>query len=165
MSNKVEHSELASTLGITSRTLTRWVKDGCPCNVRSPKRLYVLDDVVSWARREGKNIPAIELKPGDDGYDAKAMYELGRARKVVAEAEIAEMKSAQQRGEVVEVSAVEEEWRRVGSVTRVRMQQIPGDVSRSLVGLEAGEIEKLLTEAVADALSGVGEEVGVMSAA
>lgn len=157
MSSTANHGQTAERLGISPRTLTRWVAEGCPQERRGASKFYDLGEVMDWAESAGKNVRSVSPTPQE--AEVHEQYMIGRARKVIAEADMAEHRAIELQGEMVRRSHVDAAWREVTTATRRRAERIPGDVAESLVGLEAGEIEQRLTAAVAEALNDVAESV------
>lgn len=98
-------NETASLLGVTRQSVDRWMKLGCPYVERADPRTgkqwqLSLPDVVGWRERR-----AVEAAIGDT---SKLDIDEARRRKTAAEAALAELELAKQRGEVVAISVVQQ---------------------------------------------------------
>jgi len=120
--NTFSLNDLAGLLGVTRQTVDRWLKSGCPFVERSdPSRgrqwKLSLPQVVEWRERR-----AVEAAIGDT---QKLDIDEARRRKTAAEAALAELELARQRGEVVPISVVQSVVADQLSACRAKLLAIP----------------------------------------
>lgn len=105
MSQHFSLLELAGLLGVNRSTVTTWLGQGCPFVERADRAQgkewkLSLPDVVGWLRKRD-----VDQAIGDT---SKLDIDEARRRKIAAEAALAELELAKQRGEVVAISVVED---------------------------------------------------------
>ena len=88
--------------------------------------------------------------------DAELLRE--QTRLTAAKADLAEIKLALQRGEVVKLSEVQKEWKAGVSNVRKKLLGLPDKVSYRLAGLEIREINAILTGEIYEVLNELAEE-------
>lgn len=82
----------------------------------------------------------------------------GKARKVNAEAEIAEMKAGKMRGDLVATHDVRRHLAGLATEVRTRMRNIPGRVAPSIVGdTDERRVKQILGEEIDQALSALAD--------
>ena len=138
-------TQLAKVWRKTPNTLRAWTKEGMP---RAANGLYNLADCLAWweARTHEK---ATAVTPPSDEAEA-------RARKLSAEAELAEYKVAEVRGQMVTTEDAGKEIEgRVGQM-RAEIISVPGRWAPEVVGLAtAREAQARLDDLVRDLLARV----------
>lgn len=145
----VNRADLAAIFGVVPNTVTEWVRKGCPVLSRgSHGREYQFDTaaVIKW-RMDG-------LKEGlskSDGRE-KPNFEIDRARKMQADADIAEVERDLARGSVVRISEVEDAVRAEYAVVRTRLGSLPGRLAPKVDPDRAVEIQPLIAEMVDEVL-------------
>lgn len=152
----VSREEIAEELGVEERTITNWVKappanapGPFPCRVRGRNRTFPRRKCLAWyiefkvAEGLARAAPA---QPTD-------LVEAER-RKAVADAELAELKVAQLRGDLVPVALFREEVSRPLQRVRARLMTVPGEFGPRFVGLsEVGQAVQRLRDLVDATLS------------
>lgn len=106
--NKVNRSDLALVFGVAPTTIDAWIKAGCPYLERPTGRGkgWLLDTaaVANWREQR-----AAEAAAGKEVQDEAAL----RLRKLAAEAKSAELKLAQETGQVASIEVMERVWSRM----------------------------------------------------
>lgn len=128
---EVNQSELSNIIDVSSVTLRAWEKEGMPVvakGSRGKSAIYNTAEVIRWC--EQRLVSKYIGKPEEDG--AVITEEEGRRRKVVAEAQLAELKLAVESGELVEIEAVGAEVDTVLGGVRARLLAIPGTLALTL---------------------------------
>src|ERR1041385_9237793 len=92
--------QLAEYYGVDERTVTNWVNSKPPCPSRKEGGRRYFDSVQVAAWREAK----VKARAAGEELD----FEKAKARKMAADAELAEMEVARTRGEQVSVVAFRE---------------------------------------------------------
>lgn len=118
---KVTGTELAELLGVAPRSISRFVADGMPYKGEAQKRRYPWPECRTWYNeRVAKLAKAeVERKPEID-----SLHEAEK-RKAAADAEMAELKLAKLRGELVAVDDFEAELRDILEKVKARIRQHP----------------------------------------
>jgi len=132
---------------MTPQALGRWAsRPGAPVELVKGKPWCVWPDFPKWRDAETAAQIRKESSPGD--------FEEARTRKMAAEAELAEMELARERGELVAVVDVGARLARVLERVRARFVAFPGKLAPRLVGLDtAMEARGVLEQAVGEVLS------------
>lgn len=118
---QVTGQQLADLLGVSRRQISRYASEGMPYAGEGVRRRYPWPECRIWynaqvkeqARAEAARKPAIEH-----------MHEAER-RKAAADAEIAELRLAKLRGELVPLVDVEAELRDILARVKARLRQHP----------------------------------------
>jgi len=120
---------LGRLLELTPRAVGMWKAAGCPTE---DGRFYRVAHVVKWLRqRERENLEEM-LMAGE----ARERWEQARAQKTQAEADLASLELAKQRGQVVTVEEAMEEAGKVFDELRARILAVPGKEAHRFVGLK-----------------------------
>lgn len=142
--------EASAILGVARQTLARWLAEGCPSvqranRARGQEWQIRISDVLAW--REER---AVQQAVGDT---AKLDIDEARRRKTAAEAALAELELAKQRGEVVAVEVVAKAVGDQLSACRARLLSLPTKAA-PLVAVEADVqvCRDLIEQGVRDAL-------------
>jgi len=128
---EVNQSELSHIIDVSVVTIRAWEKEGMPVlqkGSRGKSATYNTADVIRWC--EQRLLSKITAGREEDG--AVISEDEGRRRKVVAEAQLAELKLAVESGELVEIEAVGAEVDTVLSGVRARLLAIPGTLALTL---------------------------------
>ena len=126
-------SAIARQHGISRNTLQRWRDGG----------LDITDDKavtarVAIMRKPSSAETAAPSPPGSESYaDAKR-------RRASADANLAEMKAAQQAGKLIDLATVEQAFAEIGFVLRARLLALPSNLVAELEGLTGAQIHKVL---------------------
>jgi phage terminase Nu1 subunit (DNA packaging protein) len=117
-------TDLAKALKVTRQAVHKWVKDGLPHRVEKGTARFDLAEVVDWRIEQARH----QAREGSD---------LGteQARKMSADADIAEMKRDQLRGDLVPAVDVERRMERLCAYVRVRVLGVRGKWSPKVLGL------------------------------
>lgn len=140
-------AELASVLGVARQTLNRWRKlEGAP-----EPRPNGTHSVIEWRQFMREH----NLEGGTSGLDMEAL----KARKLLAEIEDKELRTAVRKGEYVPVEQVKQEWTtQVGRTRMLLESRFLNELPPVLVGKDAvtirEELERVLMEAYATLHSG-----------
>lgn len=150
--NKVNRTELAATFGVSLPTVDQWVRDGCPFDQRGAGRgkPWVFDtaDVAAWrearARDDGTDA---------DGADLKRHAERLKARKLTAEAGLAELELAKKMGLVAPVDEFERAQAKMFAVVQQNVLNVVQRAAISLLGeTDEARFKEVLRKELADAL-------------
>jgi phage terminase Nu1 subunit (DNA packaging protein) len=140
----VSQADFARLHGVSRKTVTQWKAEG---------RLAIVAGEV--------DVEATDARLSDAGlgkfrekYDVESPMTEARRRHAMAAAELAELKLAQRRGELVTIESVTEVLRAELTAVRGRLLAMPGRLAMSLVGkTDPAEIEAAIHEEVIGALS------------
>lgn len=147
----INQKELGDITGLSRAALANWsAQPGCPKKVANGRTLYAWPDWNEWRFQEGRRSKA----PED--------VEEARARKLAAEAELAEIERDRERGLLVPLADVEREVGVVLDRLRAKLVALPGKWGPLLVGCRTiaeatGRLEPAVADAMAD-LSYSGDE-------
>jgi transposase-like protein len=129
-------SATARQHGISRNTLQRWRDGG----------LDISDDNAVAARkltmRQPSSTASTPSPPGSESY-AEA-----KRRRASADANLAEMKAAQQMGKLIDLATVEQAFADIGFVLRARLLALPSNLVAELEGLTGAQIHSVLKKHV-----------------
>lgn len=152
----ISTAALARAFGVDERTIRNWVALGCPQRMRSKRPAYLLSEVIAW-RRERDRIERQATERPDIAAE--------QARKLRADADLAELKVQERRGELVPAMHVERQMERLCSVLRSRVLGIRGRWAARVMGLgtmaDATRVLDDLASDIIDALRGAADELEV----
>ena len=139
--------EAAAALGVTPQRINRWVADGAPVARRGRRghpHQYDVEALKAWraARDPQRAVDGLSL-------------EQERARFVKAQRVRAERLNRIQAGELMEVSAVREEFAAIATNVKARLRAIPSAVAPALAAAApngTAAVQALLLERIDDAL-------------
>ncbi len=142
----VNRAELARILGVDVRTIDTYTRQGMPIEKRSRRKgdpsEYNTAAAIEWLRESSSE----ESVPLD--------FEKARARKMRADAELAEYDLAKTRGELVAVEDVAALVNEDYSAVRLALLGIPARLSAELVIAEdADMVRAILDESIREALA------------
>lgn len=151
-SELVTAAVLARWLGVTPKTVRELAKRGVV--VKAGRGLYVLEDSV-------RNVIADMRKTASARGDEKSLASIRdeKIRLTRAQAQHAELRNAQLRGELVEAAAVEAEWSSVLRTVRATMLAIPSRAAHRLPHLtphDLAEIDRQIRDALVEIADGNG---------
>jgi phage terminase Nu1 subunit (DNA packaging protein) len=145
-------SHLAELLSVSKAAVCKQVARGMP--------VTTLEDAQAWraanlnpaqrkANRDGStNVGRPQGAPtGDDDLPSDENFLAARTRREIAEANLAELKEAEQMGKVIQVEAVRAAWARRLASTRDAILQIPVRVAPVLAAETSIEQVSILLEA------------------
>lgn len=127
---EVNQTELSHILDVSVVTLRAWEKEGMPAVAKASRgkaATYNTADVIKWCEQR---LIARYATTADDAETISE--EEGKRRKVVAEAQLAELRLAVELGALVEIEAVGEEVDAVLVRVRSRLLAIPGTLALTL---------------------------------
>lgn len=171
--------ELAEIVGVTRPTITNWIDDGLPyVSAGSKGKPWVFEttDVLPWWAENKFRRKARGPVPGTDPFaegEGPESYEEAERRKMIANADKAELELAKAAGRVVEITDVTSiiaemhvrvRTRLLGMSNQIRMQvrsYLGGDraAEEQIVGAADGVVADALAEIRDDAFSGDDEEI------
>jgi hypothetical protein len=142
--------ELAKVLGVSRKTLFRLKKsypEAAPANFDDPEKWK---RVLETARTKevGSHQPEISTS------DSHAIYVEARARKTQVAAEMGQIQLDATRRNVIRREEVASLFSRVFSIVRARIMKMGADLPCACVGLSEPEIDRVVQEKIAYALSG-----------
>ncbi|HEX6925662.1 MAG TPA: terminase small subunit [Longimicrobiaceae bacterium] len=145
--------ELADLFGVSRETIRQWVLEGMPTRTVSGQTRYVARECVQWRRDRDR-----EAGRPDSPVEAEE-----RARKLRADADLAELRLAERRRQLVPAAEVEHEWDRICSVLRSRILAVRGRWAPRVLGLgtmpEATGVLDDLTRDLLSVLAAAADEV------
>ena len=94
---------------------------------------------------------ATSAPPGSESYSE------ARRRRAIADADLAELKSDQQRGKLIDLATVEQAFAEIGYVLRARLLALPSNLVPELEGLSASQMHKTLQKHVHQLLHDIHE--------
>jgi phage terminase Nu1 subunit (DNA packaging protein) len=119
-------ADLAALFDVDQKTLKRWLASGMPHRMREQRIEVQASKCVQWRRVEDKREQRASESPGE----AKE-----RTRKLSADADLAELRLAERRGELVPVAEVEAEMSRLCQAVRARILGARGRWAPRVIGL------------------------------
>ena len=131
--------EICDLLDVSKMAITRWVKEGLPCDDTGDQRMFDAAEVMAWLRREGKS-----CTPGKPLTKQNEVLLPIRIRKENALVEKYERENKQAAGLLIDAA---EEERRVASLIvalRNKFCGLGAALAATLAGLDAAEIQTLL---------------------
>jgi phage terminase Nu1 subunit (DNA packaging protein) len=131
---------------ISRNTLQRWRDGGLDIN----------DDKAVTARVAIMRKPssAETAAPSPAGSES---YADAKRRRASADANLAEMKAAQQAGKLIDLATVEQAFAEIGFVLRARLLALPSNLVAELEGLTGAQIHKVLQNHVHQLLHDIHE--------
>tara|TARA_R110002110_G_scaffold159508_1_gene357266 strand:+ start:52 stop:612 length:561 start_codon:yes stop_codon:yes gene_type:complete len=145
-------TRLAAELGLDGRRLRDVLTRVNPIEVKGKSKLYLLRDVLPHVAKYIGAPDVIDLN-------------VERARKMKAEAELAEMELAKLRGETINVEAATLVWAEILGVAKNRLLSTPAKLAPIVAVEDAPAICKaLIEEQVYEVLDELAQEIAVWSA-
>jgi len=146
----VTNSEAARRLGMTPVSIGQWAaKPGCPTNGVGAKRRLVWPDFPKWRDQELARQIRAEAKESARPAD----LEEAKARKMAAEAELAELELAKARGDLITVDDAVKGAEKLFERLRARLIAVPGKEAHRFVGIKRlPQANKALRDVVDSAL-------------
>lgn len=142
---EVSAREAAHRLGMTEQAIGQWANQA-PAgtyHLKGGKRLLLWPQFPVWYRQ---HLQSTRERPAD--------LEAARARKLAAEAEIAEYELAQLRRSLVPEDTLDQVLGERLDTLRAKLQAFPGSVATRLVGLRTlVEVQAVLDDAVRDLMA------------
>lgn len=143
----VDREEIAFLLGFEPRTITNYVKrhPDFPSRVSGKTRSFPVQRCLTWQRDRLAADAAAEAAEPPPSDLAQA-----EQRKAMADAELAELKLAKLRGDVVAVQAAAKEIRDAFTRVRARLLSTPGEYASQILHLEELPKAVLVLRALVD---------------
>lgn len=149
---KMTGKQLAEYYGVEDRTVTNWVNGmpACPSWKENGRRYFDSVKVAAWREAKARADALRNTEPLD--------LEKARARKMAADAELAELELARVRGEQVQVETVRETWSAIATKIRAQLLAAPGRYSARIVGVDSlPDAQRHLDAIVRDVLNELSE--------
>lgn len=143
MTDSITQRDLAELLGISTRQVRNLEAKGLPHHSEDGKKRYSAAS-VQWFVRHREEFAASNATPG--------ALDKARTRKAEADAELAELNLAVQRGRLLERPFVEAEFEDVLARLRSRLVNMPARYGGDVVGLKDDEAGERQLEIVRDEL-------------
>ena len=128
----VDRTEIAFLLGVEPRTVTNYVKShpDFPSRVKGSNRTFPVQRCLAWQRDRAvaDAITSVAPPPPDGAHEAGV-------RKAIADAELAEIRLAKLRGELIPVDVASQEVDRAFGRVRARFVAVPGEYGPQLLNL------------------------------
>lgn len=145
----VSLSEFAADWGVTVRTVTNWLAAGMPCRTVDGKRTVVRSEANAWVREQA----AAEEAAKDPANEAEA-----KARKLAAEARLAELELAAKEGTMVTVEDAAQAVEAKLEGLRSSLVTLPQRIAPVVLGCKTlAEVTAKLDAAVAEAMTSIAE--------
>ncbi len=148
-------TKLAAELGVDRRTLDKRLEDMPPAKegARNAK-LYYLKDVFNafMAAAEADAMKSRRAVTPEDKADAADEMASAKLRQALADAEMAEVKLALLRGDLVEAERVEAVWANLATAFRGRLLSLPSRAALQTSGLSVKDVERRLDDMIHEAL-------------
>ncbi len=142
-------AQAADRLGLTRQGLGQWLEGRHHESIRlhRGKREFAWPAFPRWREQTMRDEAVARARPED--------YEAAKARKMAADAELAELELARRRGELCAVADFEAALETAFSRVRTRLLNLPAKSSPHLVGLRSiteaqGALEPFVEEVVAE---------------
>lgn len=144
----VNRETLAQIMGVSLNTLNAWGKLGMPAVQRGGQGrawTYNTADVIAWR--------IDQLVSKSTGGSGPANFDTDRARKMAADADVAELERDKQRGRLVELDVIAQMVRSEYATVRTRFGALPGILAPRLDTARALEFQPVIAEAVDEILT------------
>jgi phage terminase Nu1 subunit (DNA packaging protein) len=148
---EITGTALADTLGVSTGQVSNWKGEGMPFRDKNGRPVYVVRDVVRWLRDQAK-------KESRSDQPDKAIEE---ARKLRAQADVAEMERDERAGLLVRRDAVEKAQMAENVRARAILMAIPGTYGQELadaLGVTVRQTSKSLDAIVRQVLETLASE-------
>lgn len=168
---RVNIQELADLIGVTRPTITSWIDDGLPYAVAGSKgkpwQFETADALPWWAENKFRRKARGPL-PGSDPFaegEGPETYEDAERRKMVANADKAELELAKAAGLVVEIADVAQITSEMHTRIRTRLLGIGNQIRmqvRAFLGGDRAAEEQVVAAAegvIADAMAEIRDDV------
>lgn len=157
---RLTKAETLDQLGISPKQLERYISDGMPCTGTGAKRRFPWPEIRAWRDKllvaQGK-AKAEQQEPKQKGDIAKAFD-----RKVIAEAQLLEIKVAEAEGRSIPIEVHEERVRGVCEPLAARCRSLAryaGDVQLAKTEIEAVALLDRIGDSLLRALKDTAESI------
>lgn len=149
---ELNQTELAAHLGLTTRQIRNLEAEGLPHRAEGNRKWYPIPEAIQWY---------IEWKRQEVLRDIeKVDFKKPRARKMAAEARMAEIELAKEEGRLLPREVLDETYGRMLDLVRRGLLNMPGRWASHFSPLPPRKAEAIIRRAVAEQL----EELSSMSA-
>lgn len=161
-------AEYATHRGCVERTVYRAIEQGrCPTLPGPGRRIPVARADREWPvrgrHRSAMTVPVdapISSESGAGEVVEEITLHEAKTRKEVAAAQLAELKLAKERGDLLDLESIERIWYETLRRLRNRLQAIPNRVAATLaVETDVRAVRRVLSEQIEEALRAVAEKV------
>ncbi len=152
--NIVNRANCAKTFGVSVKTVSAWVDRGCPFEQKGTKGTEWLFDTATVFRWHMQNVSgpgASELVDTDQKVEP-ANYEQARARKMQAEAALAEIDLELKSGSVAPLDVILDVMASEYATVRTRLGSLPGVLAPRLDPVRATQFQPVIADVVDDIL-------------
>lgn len=148
-------AEIADLLQVDRSTVTRWMQRDDWAFGQGPWTAETLRKIAEWRAVHLKETAAAAADPRTRQLRTDKLSNEGR--KLLAQAEAAELELAKMRGELLSAQEVEEEWARLGVMVRNGFENLPSQLvplalSHGMPSEAAGIFTEQAGELIADIL-------------
>jgi len=165
----VSLSEAARLLGKHRNTLAAWLDHGAPCHAGSDgTRAVHLGAILRWreeraqaeaAERWSARVTELEALAGFGQLPEHVSEAEARRRKRVAEARLAELRTAREEGSLVPGDDLQRTLVHLAMATRSRILAVPSKLAQALAAAESpAEAHKIVEEGLTEALEELADE-------
>lgn len=124
----MSQAAIGRALGLAPATMTKLKHQGMPVDsVESARAWRNARQNIAARKPEPAALPApviVAREVTPDGFELDETHDAARTRREIAEANLAEMKESEQRGELIRVSAVEVVWAASLASVREHLMQV-----------------------------------------
>jgi phage terminase Nu1 subunit (DNA packaging protein) len=154
---EINKTEVADLFGVSIQSVDQWVRKGLVCRKNGHEVIFNSAAVTAFLETQAEARAIASNKPAD--------ADEARSRKLAAEAEIAEMQRDKMRGELVDISSVENVVAEEYAAVRSKLLALPGKLA-PMVAIEADEIacRDLIERGVTEALDELARDAGEIAA-
>ena len=144
---------VAVEFDVNARTVHEWVARGCPCTRKPRGNLFNVGEVAKW-----KTENHITGEPGRPTEKNSADLDAAKLRKENALASKYEIQVARERGLLVELEDVKQQWMQRVTTTKSKFLGLPASIAPRLEGLNAAAIQGELERAVLEILNDLADD-------
>lgn len=141
-------TDVATEFDVSVRTVHEWISKGCPCTRKPRGNLFNLGEVAKW-----KTDNHITGEPGRPAADTSPYIEAAKLRKENALASKYELQVARERGELVPLIDVKQQWAQKVTTAKSKLLGLPAAIAPRLEGLDAAAIQSELEKGVTEILN------------
>jgi phage terminase Nu1 subunit (DNA packaging protein) len=141
------HEQVAKVLGVTTRMVQYWAKDGMPV---TEKGQYNLLDIQAW-RSQGKSKKETEESQATNKWDVEFREAKARLARIDYEKKI---------GNLLDKKVVEAQWVEIAEVFKQELVSFPNKVAPQLVGKDVLKIQGILTARVDEVMNNLNALAG-----
>ena len=144
----IPNDDAAQLLGVSLRRLHNIVKEGML--IRSAPGSVTVESMAAYLAKQRADAIAVQDEPGD--------YEADKARKMKADADLAELLTAKEGRKLVELAKIERRWCNAFSSLRGKCMAIPPRLGPMVViAKSAGAASKMLDDELRNAFDAIAD--------